>query len=91
MKNEIRAALIDVIAGPFIGLHQAAVYRALEIRAESTLASDLIGALARVLALLALFVPLPGPVVLATLAVVIWAALAASVDVAVSCWLCRDA
>lgn len=90
MKNEIRAALIDVIAGPFLRIHQAAVYRALELRAESTLAPDLIGALARILALLALFMPLPGPVVLAALAVVTWAALVASVDVAVSCWLSRQ-
>lgn len=84
MKTEIRRAAVDLIAGPFLRIHQAAAYRALELRAECTLPSDLIGALARVLALLALFVPLPGPVVLVTLAVLSWGLLVASVDLAVT-------
>lgn len=84
MKNEILRALRDLIAGPFLGLHRAAVYRALELRADTGVVSDTIGAAARLLALLAAFLPLSAPVVLGSLAVVGWAAIVAAVEIAVA-------
>lgn len=84
MKHEITAAAVEFIAGPFLRLHQRAVYRLLGLRAESTLPADLVGAAARVLALLATWLSMPAPLLLASLAVVAWAGVAAVVDVAVA-------
>lgn len=81
MKNEIAAALIELAAGPFLRLRQTVVYRALGIRAPSTLVLDLIGAAARVLAPLSLWVALPTPVVLASLVIIAWAALVALAEI----------
>lgn len=84
MKTEITAAAVEFAAGPFLRLHQRVAYRVLGLCAESTLPSDLIGAAARVLALLATWLALPVPVLLASLAVVAWAGVVAVVEVAVA-------
>lgn len=91
MKYEILASLLELAAGPFFRLHQHMVYRTLGLYAESTLLADLIGAAARVLPLLALVVPLPAPLVLATLAVLAWAALVALVEIMVALCASRRA